>query len=119
MRGGVKTHMANFLLVYHAGPNQGDAGHEAQLSNMQAWLDWMGGLGSALVDAGNPIARAWTLSKDGTTEGAGPNPASGYTVIKADSMQAASEMVIGCPHLATGGTIELCEMLTAGHAAAR
>lgn len=99
--------MANYLLVYHGG-NPPSSPEEGQ-AVMQDWMTWMGGLGSAMVDGGNPISRAWTLSNDGTEEGGGANPATGYSVISADSMQAALEIAQGCPHLKSGGTIEIGE----------
>lgn len=101
--------MTNYLLVYHGGsePSTSEEGQAV----MQAWMGWMGGLGSSLVDGGNPIGRAWTLSKDGTEETGGSNPATGYSVISAESMQAALEMAQKCPHLAAGGTIEICETI--------
>lgn len=104
--------MANYLVVYHGAADYSGA------SKMEAWMTWMGGLGAACKDAGHPATRAWTVSKDGTTEDAGANPTGGYTVLEADSMQAALEMVVTCPHVAAGGTIELCELSPAGHAMA-
>ena len=98
--------MANYLLVYHGG---NEPGAEDGAAVMQAWMTWMGSLGDHLVDGGNPISRGWTLSKDGTEENAGANPATGYSVIKADNMQQALELAAGCPHLQANGTIELCE----------
>lgn len=106
--------MANYLLVYHGGGNMQDASAEQQAAVMNAWMTWFGTLGDAVVDGGNPIGRAWTVSKAGTTEDGGANPATGYSVLKAETMQAALEMASGCPHLADGGTIELCETFNAG-----
>ena len=110
--------MADFLVIYHGSGNQG-ATHEEQLARMEAWLKWLGGVGGNVKDAGHPAARAWTVSKDGTSEDAGANPVSGYTVLTAGSMQAALEMVTGCPHLAEGGSIELVELMPEGHASIR
>jgi hypothetical protein len=107
--------MSKFLLVYHGG-DRGEVSQDQQAANMEAWMKWMGGLGPAIVDGGSPTSRAWTVSKDGTTEDAGANPATGYTIIEAESMQRALEMCAGCPHLEAGGTIELCETLNMGQA---
>ena len=107
--------MAEYLVVYHGSPEQLTE-HDKQLVKMESWMAWMGGIGSAVKDAGHPTTRAWTVSKDGTEESAGANPVTGYTVLTADSMQAALEMVTGCPHIEAGGTIELCELSSAGHA---
>jgi hypothetical protein len=101
--------MANYLLLYHGGGSMENAPAEEQDKVMQAWMSWFEGLGSAVVDGGNPISRGWTISKDGTEDHAGSNPATGYSVISADSMQQALVLAKGCPHLAQGGSIEICE----------
>jgi len=106
--------MANYLLVYHGGETMENATPEQQGQVMQAWTTWFEGLGSSVVDGGNPVSRAWTLSKDGTEDNGGANPATGYSVISADSMDAALVMAKGCPHLAAGGTIEICETMNVG-----
>jgi len=104
--------MANYLLVYHGGSMPETP--EEQANVMQAWTTWFEGLGSSVVDGGNPVGRAWTVSKDGTVEGGGANPATGYSVISADNMDAALIQAKGCPILASGGSIELCETFNAG-----
>ena len=93
--------------TYHAHNTWGIAG-------LNALRNWFAGLGAAVADGGNPISRAWTVSTDGTTEDGGANPATGYSVLTADSMQAALEMAKGCPHLASGGSIELAETYNVG-----
>ena len=104
--------MANYLLVYHGGSPHDEPAAQAEMMN--AWMGWFGSLGDAVVDGGNPVGRAWTIQADGTTEGAGSNPATGYSVIKADNMDAALVMAKGCPILKNGGTVELCETFDAG-----
>ena len=106
--------MANFLLIYHGGETMENATPEQQQATMQQWMNWFAGLGAAVADGGNPISRAWTVSTDGTTEDGGANPATGYSVLTADSMQAALEMAKGCSHLASGGSIELAETYNVG-----
>lgn len=101
--------MPKFLLVYHGGSGTADG------SSMDAWMKWFQSIQSAVVDGGAPVARAWTLSKDGTDEGVGSSTSvGGYSVLTADSMQQASELAQGCPHLASGGTIQLCELAPMG-----
>jgi hypothetical protein len=102
------------LLVYHGGGSMENASPEEQQAVMAAWTAWFQKLGGAVVSAGNPIARSWTLSSQGTTEDGGANPATGYSVLSADSMQAALEMTVDCPHLAEGGTVQLCETFNVG-----
>ena len=105
--------MANYLLVYHGGGDMSTATPEEQEKTMQAWMGWFGSLGPAVVDGGNPVGRAWTIQGDGTVEGGGANPCTGYSVLKADNMDAALVMAKGCPNLASGGTVELCETFDA------
>ena len=102
--------MAKYLLLYHG--NDGsmeNATPEQQQQVMTAWTSWFQTLGAAVVDGGNPVGRQWTIGKDGTTEDGGSNPAGGYSVLEAESMQKALEMTAGCPHLTGSNTIELCE----------
>lgn len=104
--------MANYLLVYHGGGTpEAPTDQEAV---MQSWIQWFEGLGSAVVDEGNRVSRAWTVSSDGTDEGGGANPCTGYSVLTAPNMDSALIMARGCPILRSGGTIELCETVNAG-----
>ena len=107
--------MANYLLVYHGGtPMDDNATPEQRQAVMAAWAAWFQKVGGGIVDVGNPISRSWTLANDGTSDNGGSNPATGYSVISADSMQAALELVVGCPQLAAGGTVQLCETYNVG-----
>jgi hypothetical protein len=100
--------MPNYLLTYHGGglPETEEAGAQV----MAAWGRWYDGLGSAVVDGGNPVGRARTIASNGTTtEGGGPNPVTGYSIIQAESLDAAVELAKACPILESGGSIEVCE----------
>jgi hypothetical protein len=100
--------MPNYLLAYHGGgmPETEEEGARV----MAAWGDWMGRVGAAMVDGGNPVGQAATVGSDGSrSDGGGPNPVSGYSVISADTLDAAVAMVAGCPVLASGGSVEICE----------
>ncbi len=100
--------MANYLLVYHGG--SAPASEEEGARVMQAWNAWFGTLGEAVVDGGNPIGQTRTIASDGAvSEGGGANPATGYSVITAESLDAAQAVAKGCPHLASGGSVEVCE----------
>ncbi len=104
--------MANYLLAYHGGKMPETK--EAQAQVMAAWTTWMHALGPALIDGGNPVGRTSTIGSDGkVTSGGGANPVSGYSVIKADSLDAAVKLAQGCPVLQGGATIEVCETFDA------
>ena len=102
--------MANFVLLYSGG---GMAPTETeQAAIMQAWGTWFGGLGSAIVDGGNPFTpAAKSIASDGTVSN-GPvgTMATGYSILKADSLESAVEMARGCPALQGGGQITVYEI---------
>ena len=83
---------------------------EDQAREMEAWMSWMGGLAAAMVDGGNPVGAARTMDSAGSvSEGGGANPITGYSVIQAESLDAAVELARGCPILASGGSVEIAE----------
>jgi hypothetical protein len=107
-----ETNMANYLLAYHGGkmPETKDA----QTKVMAAWDVWMKKLGPSLIDGGNPVSKASTIdSKGAVSAGAGANPVSGYSIIKADSLDAAVRFAKECPVLQGGASIEVCETFEA------
>jgi hypothetical protein len=100
--------MAKYLLVFHGGGMPETV--EEQERVMAAWTDWYGTLGASVADPGNPIGRAMTIATDGSlSEGGGANPASGYAVIEAESIDDAVAKSKGCPILMSGGSIEVAE----------
>ena len=54
-------------------------------------------------------SRRHTVSSDDVSDDGGSNFLSGFSIVKADSMDAALEMAKGCPHL-EHGTIEVAEV---------
>jgi hypothetical protein len=78
---------------------------------MKAWEAWMGKLGPALVDGGNPVSQAKTIaSGGGVSNDGGANPVSGYSIIEAANLDVAIDFAKGCPILGEGGgAIEVCE----------
>lgn len=103
--------MANFVLLYTGGNLPADATQAQQAAVMQAWLAWYGKLGSAVVDGGNPFtAVAKNIAGSGkVSDGPVGVMATGYTVIAADSLDAAVELARGCPQLQAGGQITVYE----------
>jgi hypothetical protein len=83
-----------------------------QATAMQAWGTWFGGLGTAVVDGGNPFTpRSKSVASDGTVvDGAEGTPATGYSILAADSLDAAVGMAKGCPTLQAGGRISVYEI---------
>ncbi len=97
--------MAEYLFVYHGGgmPDTPEEGARV----MAAWQAWYGAMGEAVSQGGAPVGMSKTVSGSGVTDDGGANPASGFTVVTADSHDAAVEMAKGCPILESGGTVEV------------
>jgi hypothetical protein len=103
--------MTKYVLAYHGSAEMPDSEGE-MAAIMERWGAWFAGLGEHLVDGGNPIARAMTVNTDGrVSDGGGANPLSGYSIISADSMDAACDMAKGCPVLQNDGTVEVAEAI--------
>ncbi|MVA96331.1 hypothetical protein GN330_03605 [Nitratireductor sp. CAU 1489] len=102
--------MPKFLYVYHGGsvPETEEEGKKV----MQAWMDWMGSLGDAIVDGGNPVGMSKTVMPGGkVADDGGANPTSGYSLVNAADMDDALAKAKGCPILDAGGSIEVAETL--------
>ena len=100
--------MTKYVFAYHGGgmPETPEEGQKV----MAAWNSWMGGLGKALVDGGNPTGPARTINKDGkVSDGGGANPITGYSIVEAANIDAAVRMAKSCPILMSGGSVEVAE----------
>ena len=104
--------MPKYLLGYHGGgmPSTPEEGAKV----MTAWNNWIGGLGAAMVDAGNPIGAAKIIAANGkVSDGGGANPLTGYSVIEAANLDAAVKIASSCPQLASGGSVQVAETFNA------
>jgi hypothetical protein len=104
-RGG--TFVANYVLVYKGGGTPDS--EDEQQAVLAAWNSWYGSLGPAVVDGGNPFGPSTTVAPDGTVRDGGAAGLTGYTILQADDLGAATELAKGCPVLASGGSIEVYE----------
>ncbi len=100
--------MSNYIFAYHGGKKPESP--EEGAKHMAKWKAWIGGLGDAVVNPGTPLGKSKTVSSSGVSDDGGSNPLSGFSIVKADSMDAALEMAKGCPYLDIG-TIEVAEAM--------
>jgi hypothetical protein len=97
-------------VVYHGGGHPSNPADTKKV--MDAWGAWFGSMGSAVIDGGNPVGKTSTIKSDGSlVEGSGANPATGYSLIEASSLQDAHNKAKGCPLLKAGGTIEIAQAM--------
>jgi hypothetical protein len=99
--------MANYLLAYTGGSvPESDAERDAQ---MAAWGKWFQDLGEAVVDGGNPVGPSKSISADGSVSEGASSGLTGYSVIAAENLDAATELAKGCPVFAVSGSVEVHE----------
>ena len=101
--------MSDYVFAYYGEPKFESP--EEGAKHMAKWQAWMGGLGDAIVNPGHPMGKPKTVSSGGVSDDAGSNRLTGFSIVKADSMDAAVEMAKGCPHL-EHGTIDVAEAMT-------
>lgn len=102
--------MANYVFVYKGG--NGMAATEAeQQAAMAEWMKWFGALGSAVVDVGNPFGPSKSVGSNGNVNDGGGSHLSGYSIVKADDINAATGMAKNCPVISHGGTVEVYETI--------
>ena len=105
--------MANYMLAYTGG-GAPDASPEELQKIMDAWMGWFGTLGESVVDAGNPFGPSSTIASDGSVSPGGAAALGGYSIISAESLDAATDKAKGCPILAGGGGVEVYEVVPMG-----
>ena len=103
--------MAQFLLLYTGGAGMATDPAE-QEKIMAEWGAWYGKMGEAVTDGGAPFGASKSLTGSDVTEGPlGDTPATGYTLIEADSLDAAAAACDGHPHIGHGGQVQVFECI--------
>ena len=100
--------MNEYAFIYRGGLEFKSPEEGAQ--HMKKWRAWVDGLGDASVNKGSPFKMSKIVSADGVSD-SGSDPLTGYSIVKADSLDAAIEMAKACPHLDIGGSIVVAEVM--------
>lgn len=99
--------MAKYVVLYTGGSGMA-ATPEEQQKIMEEWGAWYGKMGAAITDGGNAFGESKHLKGNGVEDGPlGDTPATGYTVIEADSLAAAADACADHPHLNHGGQVQV------------
>lgn len=101
--------MTEFVFAYRGGAMAPTPQEREQV--MAAWGRWFGELGAAVVSAGAPFGASTTVASSGVSGAGGSSGLGGYSVVRADSLDAAAQLAEGCPILAESGTVEVYEAL--------
>jgi hypothetical protein len=102
--------MANYVFAYSGG-NGMAADQVERDAQFAKWGQWFGELGPAVVDGGAPTGPAKTVTTGGSVTDGGSRGLTGYSIITADSLDAAVGLAKGCPILENGGSVDVYEAL--------
>ena len=108
--------MKEFLLIFRRENTAGNPpmSPEQLQAMMKPWQDWLGSIAAQnkLVTAGNRLEGDGNVIKPNSIITNGPyveikEAVGGYSIIKADTLEEATEMSKGCPILTVGGSVEV------------
>ena len=111
--------MKKFLAVYTGSPAAMDQWkamdprqrEEKEKAGMAAWKQWVAAHQDAIVDQGTPLGKTKQVSSSGVSDIR--NNLGAWTVVQADSHEAAARIFEGHPHFALfpGESVEVMECL--------
>ncbi|MXV53300.1 transcription initiation protein [Pedobacter sp. HMF7647] len=110
--------MKDFLLVFRMDYDTMPKGSPEEMqARTKTWMDWIGGIAAQnkLTDRGNRLFPTGKVVKPGKVITDGPyteikESIAGYSIVKAGSIEEATELAEGCPVLKLGGNVEVREI---------
>jgi len=98
--------MSKFFVLYLAPPASIDkmmanSTPEQREAGMAAWMTWMKSNAKALAEMGAPLGKTKRVTAEGVS--GVRNDVTGYSIIEAESHEAAANMLAGHPHLQVPG----------------
>lgn len=108
--------MAKYMVLYHAPASaleqMSNLTPEQHKAGMDLWMAWSEENKGAIVDLGSPLAGSRRVRADAVADSS-DSTVSGYSVIEAESPDAAAKILEGHPHFHTPGdvSIEVLEFL--------
>ena len=107
--------MKKFMVIYYApaevAKKMDGATLEQMEEGMKPWMEWAKQVGSGMVDLGTPLGNGKKVTKSGAISA--DSQVNGYSILQAENIDAAVEMLKNHPHLnwAQGCEIEVFESL--------
>ena len=100
--------MPHFIIAYLGGdkPESPEAGAQ----QMERWKAWLQELGTAVVNPGTPLGPSKIVSANGVADHQAPDRLTGFTVVEADTLEAALDMAQSCPFLEMG-SLQVAQMM--------
>jgi hypothetical protein len=101
--------MKKFIVIYHAPASameqMKNTTSEDMKKGMEPWMEWAKKCGDGLVDMGTPLGGGQKVTQDGISSS--DKGVVGYSILQAENMQAAVEMLKDHPHLKWVGGCEI------------
>lgn len=106
--------MPKYMLTFHGEMTMEDmpTDPDAVQAMMAVWGAWYESMGDGLVDGGAPFSVSTAVDATGDTDA--PAQLSGYTIIQADDLAAATEIAKGSPVIPNGHTVQISEAIDMG-----
>ncbi len=107
----------NFMLIFRGGNYAMEMSPEESQQYMQKWFSWIGELqGKGIYAAGEALLPTGKTVKTGNVVTDGPYAESkeivgGFFIVKAASIEEASEIAKSCPDLPLGGSVEVRDVV--------
>jgi hypothetical protein len=103
--------MAKYVFAYSGG--KGVSADEAERkAQMARWGQWFAEVGSAVVDGGAAMGAAKTVGPGGLVSDGGSRGVTGYSIVSAESLDAAVALAKGCPVVEIGGAVDVYEAIS-------
>lgn len=101
--------MNQYLISYFGGepPKTPEAGQE----HFKQYKAWLANLGDEVISPMNPLKNANSIQPDGAVSEGSRTNLSGFTIVKAENIQAALDMAKACPFLNIGGSLEVAQLV--------
>lgn len=101
--------LKKFMVIYYA-PSEATKqmegkSEEEMKEGMKPWMEWAEKCGEGLLDMGRPLGNGMSVTESGVSPS--EKDVVGYSVLQAEDMDEAVEMLKGHPHL---GWAEGCEV---------
>jgi len=113
--------MKNFMFLFRGGSSDNSPlSPEESQQHMQKWFDWVADLqAKGLYAGGEALMPTGKTVRPGNVVTDGPYAESkelvgGYFLVKAESLEAASELAKACPDLSLGGSVEVRDVVVFG-----
>lgn len=94
--------MKKFLVTYHTPisvmEQMGDPTPEEMEKGMEPWMAWAAKCGDQLIDLGTPLHSGQRIRPGGSSDQS-TRQVTGYSMLQAESLEAAKALLEGHPHL--------------------